>query len=282
METVETISALRKVVTAWRMSRQRIAFVPTMGNLHPGHMSLIERARGLAHRVVVSIYVNPLQFGLDEDFYAYPRTIDDDTVLLQQAGVDLLFVPDTAEMYPIGEEGSVKVEVPDLSSILCGAFRPGHFVGVATIVTKLLNMVQPDVAVFGEKDYQQLTIIRRLVADLHIPVEIFGAPTGREPDGLAWSSRNRYLTPDERKKAPALHRVLQTAEQALRAGESVALVERNAREALIAAGFDPDYVEVRELKDLRAPGPDSRNLVILAAARLGKARLLDNVQVRLG
>lgn len=281
MITVTTADAVREPVRNWRKRNERVAFVPTMGNLHPGHMSLIDLARRLAPHVVVSIYVNPLQFGLDEDFYAYPRTIESDTQLLAEAGVDLLFIPETQEMYPLGEEGVALVDVPGLSAMLCGRFRPGHFVGVATIVTKLLNIVRPDLAVFGEKDYQQLTVIRRMAADLCMPSEIVGAPTGREADGLAWSSRNRYLTKDQRGIAPSLYAQLKCAESELRGGVDIERIQENALRMLSELGFEPDYFEVRAADDLKPPGPDCTGFVILAAARLGRARLIDNLQVNM-
>ena len=281
MITVATAHAVLEHVRNWRRNGELVAFVPTMGNLHPGHMSLIDLARERAPHVVVSIYVNPLQFGLDEDFYAYPRTIEADTRLLAEAGVDLLFAPSSEQMYPLGEEGVVVVDVPELSRMLCGRVRPRHFVGVATIVTKLLNIVRPDIAVFGEKDYQQLTIIRRMAADLCVPVEIVGAPTGREADGLAMSSRNRYLTSDERALAPSLYAELKRAEDGLRSGVSIAQIRENALSALSVRGFEPDYFEVRSAHDLKPPADDCTRLVILAAARLGRARLIDNIQVDL-
>ena len=201
MQIITRIADLRAIVHGWRMAGESIAFVPTMGNLHAGHASLIGAAHLHGRRVVASVFVNPLQFGPNEDYHAYPRTPEDDAALLEGQGVDVLFLPTVEEMYPLGSAGSTIVDVPDLSGILCGAFRPGHFQGVATVVVKLLNLVQPDVGIFGEKDYQQLTIIRRSVEDLCLPVQIVGAPTVRADDGLALSSRNRYLSPEERAKA---------------------------------------------------------------------------------
>lgn len=282
MRTVEPIAELRTIINGWKRAGDRIAFVPTMGNLHSGHMSLIERGKALGDRLVASIYVNPLQFGLNEDYEQYPRTLEVDQRLLTEAGVDLLFTPTTKGMYPLGEERVTKVDVPELSTILCGEFRPGHFVGVATVVSKLLNLVQPDVAVFGEKDYQQLTIIRRVVADLCFPVEIVGAPTGREPDGLAMSSRNRYLTAEERKIAPKIFATLKRAAEAIINDTSdFTAIERDGAEALRAAGFDPDYFSIRLANDLSPASREDSDLVILTAARLGNARLIDNVRVRL-
>ena len=279
---VERVSELRERVAAWRAAGERIAFVPTMGNLHAGHLCLVREARARADRVVASIFVNPLQFGPSEDLDAYPRTLDEDRRLLVEAGCDLLFAPRVSEVYPRGQEAQTRVDVPGLSDILCGASRPGHFVGVATVVCKLLNMAQPDVALFGEKDFQQLLVIRRMVEDLAMPVEIVGVPTVREPDGLAMSSRNGYLTAEERRLAPALRRVLIAAGDSLRAGESVARVEQAALESLAAAGLRPDYLSVRRACDLASADPDDRDLIILAAAYLGRARLIDNLRVALG
>ncbi len=215
MITLDQIEPLRAQIAAWRSQGERTAFVPTMGNLHAGHLDLVRRARQLAPRVIVSIFVNPLQFGPTEDLAAYPRTLAADTRLLAQAQADLLFAPSVGEIYPQGQQGQCRVEVPGISEMLCGASRPGHFVGVATVVCKLFNMVQPDVAVFGEKDFQQLLVIRRMVADLCMPVEIVGAPTVREADGLAMSSRNGYLTTQERARAPQLFATLQASAKAL-------------------------------------------------------------------
>jgi pantoate--beta-alanine ligase len=279
MDTVTTIAAVRERVRRWRREGRRIAFVPTMGNLHAGHISLIEAARRHGDRFVASIFVNPMQFGPNEDFAHYPRTPREDERMLASAGCDLMLMPDVAEIYPKGLASSTRIDVPELSTILCGQFRPGHFEGVATVVAKLFNIVEPDVAVFGEKDYQQLTIIRRMVADLCMPVEIVGAPTVRESDGLAMSSRNQYLSAEERRIAPRIHEELERAATRLRAGESdYATIEREAGQALERAGFRLDYVAIRAA-DLAAPAPDDRRLVVLTAVRLGRARLIDNVQV---
>jgi pantoate--beta-alanine ligase len=267
-------------VRQWRKSGERIAFVPTMGNLHPGHISLIEAARRGAQRFVASTFVNPMQFGPNEDFAHYPRTADKDAQMLSNAGCDLMFMPDAAEIYPDGPERATRVDVPELSRMLCGQFRPGHFEGVATVVAKLFNIVEPDIAVFGEKDYQQLTVIRRMVADLCFPIEIVPAPTVREPDGLAMSSRNQYLTAEERKIAPRLHAALGAAVTRLTAADGdFAAIERAGTFELESAGFEPEYFSIREARDLRAPQPGSHDLVVLAAARLGKARLIDNLKV---
>ena len=280
MQTVTRVTELRARVRAWRAAGDTVGFVPTMGNLHGGHMSLITLCQQRAQRSVASIYVNPLQFGLNEDFHQYPRTLEADSKLLEEAGVDLLFAPATEEVYPLGEASVTRVEVPLLSDILCGEFRPGHFAGVATVVAKLLNMVQPDVAIFGEKDFQQLTIIRRMVEDLCLPVDIVGAPTGREPDGLAMSSRNRYLTDEERSLAPAIHRLLEkTRQRVVDGADDFAALREEGMAELARLGFSPDYFEVRRAVDLGEPLPESDALVALTAARLGKARLIDNVRI---
>lgn len=277
MQREVTIAGLRAAVADWRGQGARIALVPTMGNLHAGHLALVERARALAERVVVSIFVNPLQFDRADDLATYPRTLEADAAALAAAGADLLFAPSEAEVYPTG--GSLtRVEVAGVTEILEGASRPGHFTGVATVIAKLFNMVQPDVAVFGEKDWQQLLVIRRLVADLDFPVAIEGLPTVREPDGLALSSRNGHLSPEERARAPRLHAILRELVDALKAGEpDLAGAEARAARALEAAGFRPDYISVRRAADLALPGPGDRELIALAAAWLGRARLIDNI-----
>jgi pantoate--beta-alanine ligase len=283
MQTITRIADLRELVREWRLARETIAFVPTMGNLHAGHASLVGAAHLHGNRVVASVFVNPLQFGPNEDYSAYPRTPEDDSALLGELGADVLFLPTVAEMYPKGTIGSTIVDVPELSNILCGAFRPGHFQGVATVVVKLLNLVQPDVAIFGEKDYQQLTIIRHSVEDLCLPVKIVGAPTVRAEDGLALSSRNRYLTEEERRRAPQLYRALDRARRRLESGDGdVVDIEREGLEALRAAGFRPDYFEVRMAGSLARPQGRNLDVVVLAAARLSRARLIDNLQCRAG
>ena len=281
MQTLTRIAELREQVTEWRLARQSIAFVPTMGNLHLGHASLIGAAHLHGRRVVSSIFVNPLQFGPTEDFSAYPRTPEDDTALLAEHGVDALFAPTVAEMYPGGNSVATVIDVPDLTDILCGVYRPGHFQGVATVVVKLLCLVQPDVAIFGEKDYQQLTVIRREVEDLNVPVKIVGAPTVRAEDGLALSSRNRYLSPEERAIAPKVYRALDRARRRLEAGDSdVAGIEAEGLKALADAGIRPEYFEVRTADRLARPVGQDLSLVVLAAGRLGRARLIDNLQCR--
>jgi pantoate--beta-alanine ligase len=281
MDTLHRIGELRSRVAAWHRAGERVALVPTMGNLHAGHLELVRRARGVATRVVVSIFVNPLQFGPEEDLSSYPRTLEADRRCLLGEGTDLLFAPPVEEVYPYGQPGHTRVEVPGLSDILCGASRPGHFAGVATVVCKLFNIVQPDWALFGKKDFQQLLVVRRMTADLCLPVEIVGVPTVREPDGLAMSSRNGYLTAPERAQAPTLYRTLGEMAEGLRRGATVTAVEAQGRAALEQAGLRPDYVSVRRADDLGPPGVGDRVLVILAAAFLGRARLIDNLPLSL-
>ncbi len=280
MITLNTIADLREQVREWRMAGERIALVPTMGNLHAGHLTLVRQAREMADRVVVTIFVNPLQFGAGEDFESYPRTMQQDSSALVETGADLLFAPSVEEVYSGPQRLQTKVEVPGISDILCGASRPGHFVGVATVVCKLFNMVQPDIALFGQKDYQQLMVIRRMVDDLCIPVEIIGVPTVREEDGLAMSSRNGYLTAQERKQAPELFRIMQATADAIEPGKrDYAKLEQEAKQALEKAGFSPDYYFIRRADDLLEPTAADQSLVIVAAAYLGKARLIDNLPV---
>ncbi len=281
MHAADTVADLRAQLSELRTRCPRIAFVPTMGNLHQGHLSLIARARDAgADAIVVSIFVNPLQFGPKEDFAAYPRTIEDDRRELERMNVDVVFIPGVDEMYPGGQASATHVEVPQLSQILCGRFRPGHFTGVATVVCKLLNMVQPDLAVFGEKDYQQLVVIRRMTRDFCLPVEIIGSPTIREPDGVAMSSRNRYLSAEERGIAPKLYQLLQNAVKEIRAGATeFSALEQEAITNLKAAGFRPDYFAIRDAETLEQPTADTKKLRVLTAAWLGKARLIDNVGV---
>jgi pantoate--beta-alanine ligase len=279
LQTATTIAEVRAHVARWREAKQRVVFVPTMGNLHAGHVSLIEAARKHGQRFVASIFVNPMQFGPNEDFAHYPRTPTQDAKMLAEAGCDLLFSPEVGEIYPNGAANATRVEVPGISNVLCGEFRPGHFEGVATIVAKLFHIVDPDVAIFGEKDFQQLTVIRRMVADLCLRVEIVGAPTVRESDGLAMSSRNQYLGAEERKIAPTIYRQLQQAVAALQSGvRDYPRIEGTGRAALDGAGFRTDYFSVRDARSLAPAQPDTRQFVVLTAARLGKARLIDNLQ----
>ncbi|MBK1716384.1 pantoate--beta-alanine ligase [Thiocystis violacea] len=281
MDRIERVRDLRERVGAWRSAGERVALVPTMGNLHAGHLRLVREARARAERVVATVFVNPLQFGPGEDLDAYPRTLAEDQRQLAGEGCDLLFAPRTSEVYPRGQEIQTRVEVPGLSDILCGATRPGHFAGVATVVCKLLNMAQPDVALFGEKDFQQLLVIRRLVEDLDMPVEIVGVATVREADGLAMSSRNGYLDAGERLRAPALYQALRQAGESLRQGESIERVERAATEAILESGLRPDYLSVRVASDLSPAHSGDADLVILGAAYLGRARLIDNLRLTL-
>jgi pantoate--beta-alanine ligase len=279
MQTVTTIAAVREHVSRWHSQRKRVVFVPTMGNLHAGHLSLIEAARTHGDEFVASIFVNPMQFGPNEDFAHYPRTPREDSQMLEAAGCDLMFMPDVGEIYPNGAANATRIEVPGISDILCGEFRPGHFEGVATVVAKLFHIVDPDVAIFGEKDFQQLTVIRRMVADLCLRVEVVGAPTVRETDGLAMSSRNQYLDAEQRRLAPSIHRELTRAVHALKSGaRDYVSIEATGRTVLDSMGFRTDYFSVRDAKTLSPAGPDTRNFVVLTAARLGKARLIDNLQ----
>lgn len=282
METVFSLDDLRRRIQGWRREGARIALVPTMGNLHAGHISLLERARALADHTVVSIFVNPIQFGKGEDYARYPSTLEADQEKLSAAGLDLLFAPNLDQLYPGGIEEDTRVTVPVLSSILCGQYRPGHFSGVATVVSKLLINVQPDVALFGEKDYQQLLVIKRMSRDLLMPVEILGMPIVREADGLAMSSRNSYLNADERARAPRIHDELQAAVAKLVTGRhSLIAIETAAMAALAEAGFRPEYFSVRRAEDLEIPKAGDRSLQVLAAAWLGSARLIDNLRVEL-
>lgn len=282
MESLASMQAVRERSRQWRCNGEVVALVPTMGSLHQGHLRLVEAAHSLGTKVVVSIFVNPLQFSRNEDFAAYPRTIDADLSILSHMPVDLVFLPAASEVYPRPVAETTRVTVPQLSDILCGASRPGHFSGVATVVNLLLNVVQPDVAVFGEKDYQQLLIIRRMVADLQLPVEVVGVATVREESGLALSSRNNYLSERERRTASRLYRVLVEARDRMyKNSDDYSTIERASQEQLEAAGFRPDYVAIRRAADLQAPTPEDKELVIMVAAWLGRARLIDNLRVSL-
>ena len=281
MQTCQNIEQLRAQISLWRTDNETIAFVPTMGNLHEGHLSLVEIAQQKASRVVVSVYVNPLQFSPDEDFASYPRTLEDDLNKLEALGVDLVFIPDDSIIYPDGEQRSTYVEVPVLSHIIEGEFRPGFFKGVATVVLKLFNMVQPDIAVFGEKDFQQLLIIRQMVNDLNLPIEIIGGQTKREADGLAKSSRNNYLSSTERENSRILSESIKLCRCQIEQGSDIAQAEETCIETLKSHGFVVDYVTLRETGRLEKVSNDelilNKELVILAAAKLGKTRLIDNV-----
>ena len=275
---IQGIKALRAQVKQWRQSGESIALVPTMGNLHAGHLQLVSEAKAQADRVVVSVFVNPTQFGEGEDFSSYPRTEQEDLLKLQALAVDVVFMPSVAEMYPALE--LTKVSVSGVSEGLCGAERPGHFDGVATVVCKLFNIVQADKAFFGEKDFQQLAVIRALVADLNSPVEIVAVPTVREPDGLAMSSRNGYLSLEQRQQAPKLYHFLCLAKEELLAQQVPLIdIEKKYMHLLSEQGFLPDYVKVCRQRDLKAAVKGDTQLIILAAARLGKTRLIDNIQL---
>ncbi|MCF7980658.1 MAG: pantoate--beta-alanine ligase [Pseudomonadales bacterium] len=278
MQTYTTINQIREVLAQQRQQGHTIGFVPTLGNLHEGHMALIRAARAAADCVVASVFVNPMQFAANEDLDAYPRTLEADKEKLVAEGADFLFAPTAREMYPEGV--STQITIPVLSNILCGASRPGHFTGVATICAKLFNIIQPNVSMFGEKDYQQLTIIRHMVNDLCIPVSIVGVQTGRAEDGLALSSRNTYLTAEERQKAPEIYRSLITTKEAIKNGiRDYYQLEQAANKRLANAGFKPDYFHVLNRNSLETANSADRKLIILAAAQLGKARLIDNLQL---
>lgn len=278
MQTVQDVAALRAAIRGWRSQGQTVGFVPTMGNLHAGHHSLIKLARARTDRVVASVFVNPTQFGPSEDFERYPRTLAQDQAGLAEQGCDLLFAPEVATMYPFGPANSVSVHVPQLTDTLEGAHRPGHFDGVATVVCKLFNLVQPDVAVFGQKDFQQLKVIERMVRDLALPVKVMGAPTLRAEDGLALSSRNQYLSPAERELAPQIHATLQQMRELVLKGHAIKVVEQAAASKLARAGFEPDYAAIRRAEDLSEPAEGEREgLVALIAARLSSTRLIDNL-----
>ena len=282
MNTVKTVRELRAAIAGARSKGKRIAFVPTMGNLHSGHVALVEKAGQRADFVVTSIFVNPLQFGPSEDLAKYPRSLAADQEKLIEAGCHLLFTPDVEEIYPDGMQGQTIISVPGVSEGLCGASRPGHFEGVATVVCKLFNMVQPDLAIFGEKDFQQLAVIRKLVRDLNMSIQIMGEPTVRAEDGLALSSRNNYLTEGQRASAPALYACLNEIAAAIRSGDRDFIkLTTKGKTALRKAGFRPDYLEVCESIYLNPATGDDQQLVILAAAFMGKTRLIDNLALNL-
>lgn len=282
MQIISDINQLREVRREWQLQGRVIGFVPTMGNLHDGHLQLVRAARQHCDIVVVSIFVNPMQFGENEDLDAYPRTLDEDRNKLDALGVDVLFTPGAGDIYPRGLEQQTFVEVPGLSYMICGASRPGHFRGVATIVCKLFNMVQPNHAFFGEKDFQQLQVIRTMVQDLSMNLTIHGVATCREDDGLAMSSRNGYLSEHERRLAPKVYQAIQALADAILAGrrDFQQLADEQAA-GLNQAGFKTDYLEVRSATTLLKPGYDEKDLVILVAAFLGKTRLIDNLTVSL-
>jgi pantoate--beta-alanine ligase len=278
MQTVQDAAALRATIRGWRSNGQTVGFVPTMGNLHAGHQSLIRLARARADKVVASVFVNPTQFGPNEDFERYPRTLAQDSAALTEQECDLLFAPEVATLYPFGPANSVLLRVPEITTMLEGAHRPGHFDGMATVVCKLFNLVQPDLAVFGQKDFQQLRVIERMVRDLSLPIKVVSAPILRADDGLALSSRNQYLSPEERSRAPYIHSTLLQMRELLDAGHAWQAVEQAAHARLIRAGFAPDYVVIRCAENLTEPsGQAGQRLVALVAARLGSTRLIDNL-----
>jgi len=281
MDILHRIEDIQSQVRHWRLERLRIGFVPTMGNLHQGHLQLVEAMREHADRVVVSIFVNPTQFGVGEDFDSYPRTLDEDCAKLRSLDVATVFAPSAVAMYPDGAKLRTRVVVPELAGILCAATRPGHFDGVATVVSKLFHIVSPDIAAFGKKDYQQLRVIQRMVADLNMPVRILPVETLREPNGLAMSSRNAYLTIEEKERAAVLQQALQAAAERLQQGQERQQVEAWGAEKLSKSGFRTDYFSIRRQADLLEPTSSDQELVILAAGWLGKARLIDNYELQL-
>lgn len=278
MNTLHSIAQLRAALSRARLDGKRIGLVPTMGNLHAGHITLVEKARQRTDFVVVSIFVNPLQFAAGEDLDSYPRTLEADQRKVLDAGAHLVFAPNVNEMYPHGMDGHTRISVPVVSEGLCGASRPGHFEGVATVVSKLLNIVQPDLAVFGQKDFQQLAVIRKMAQDLCLPVQIMGEPTVRAADGLALSSRNGYLSEAERQTAPVLYRTLQSIAHDIQAGQrDFANIIERARQQLEAAGLRADYLDLRDAVSLKPVTEQTTDMVVLAAAYLGKTRLIDNL-----
>ncbi|MFW5450497.1 MAG: pantoate--beta-alanine ligase [Methylophagaceae bacterium] len=282
MQVVDSVTAIRAKIKEWRRQHHSIAFIPTMGNLHQGHLSLVAKAQEMADKVVVSIFVNPLQFDDKADLSAYPRTLDVDIQQLALGECDLVFTPSAEMIYPHGMEKHTSVLVPNMDNKLCGRERPGHFDGVATVVTKLFNMVQADVAVFGEKDYQQLLLIKQLVQDLAFPIDVIGSPTHREKNGLAMSSRNQYLSEAQREQAAGLYQTLLSVRVQLESGElNFSSLQKSAVDKLEQLGFLPDYVDIRCASDLQQAKAGDKSLRILAAAHLGKARLIDNIACNL-
>jgi len=280
VKVIDDKVSLSEQLAEWRHAGEHVAIVPTMGNLHAGHVQLVDVAREHADRVIVTVFVNPTQFGEGEDFEDYPRTLERDTRRLRKVRADVLFIPDVQTVYPFGIDNATRIVVPGLTENFCGKFRPGHFDGVTTVVARLFALVQPQVAVFGQKDYQQQLVIRRMVEDLSLPLRVVTAPTVREADGLAMSSRNAYLTDDERAVAPELYATLRSTGEQLQAGNrEYAGLEAAATARLGAAGFQPEYVAIRRALDLESPDRDCDEIVVLAAARLGRARLIDNVVV---
>lgn len=280
MQVVDSIASLRELITQWKRSGQTVGFVPTMGNLHDGHLKLVKRAKAHNDKVIVSIFVNPMQFGANEDLDAYPRTIEEDKAKLIADGADAVFLPSVSDMYPAGLDVQTYVEVPGISDVLCGASRPGHFRGVATVVSKLFNMVQPDDAFFGEKDYQQLQVIRTMVRDLSMAVTIHGVPTEREESGLAMSSRNGYLTAEEKATASLIYKAMQQMKTAIDEGNTDFLaIENAAVSELEQHGFKNDYVKVVNAQTFMPAMPNDEHIVIVVALFMGKTRLIDNLQI---
>lgn len=279
MNCIQTVNQLRAKITSWRKEGNKIVLVPTMGNLHSGHLSLVDLAKAINGKVIVSIFVNPTQFVAGEDFDTYPRTLDEDLLHLKEHEIDLVFNPDYKEIYPDELDEHTRVTVPGLDGVFCGQFRPGHFTGVATVVIKFLNIVQPDYAVFGEKDYQQLLVIKKLVRDLALPVDIMSGPTVREKDGLAMSSRNRYLTPDQRKIAPSMYNTLKKIAGLIEQGDhNFKKLEDIGKQDLIQAGFRCEYFNIQDGDNLGPPV--NENIVVICAAWLGQARLIDNLIIK--
>ncbi|UUO24314.1 pantoate--beta-alanine ligase [Colwellia sp. M166] len=281
MQTIETISTLRSEINLWRQQGLKIAFVPTMGNLHQGHIALVEKAKQMADKVVVSIFVNPMQFGVNEDIDNYPRTMAADQEKLAIGGCDILFIPTPAIIYPKGLDKQSYIEVPNVSDGYCGESRPGHFRGVATVVCKLFNIVQPDIACFGLKDYQQVQVIQTMVEDLSMPIEILPVETVREDSGLALSSRNNYLTAEEKKIAPALSQNIQWLAKAIQRDNDFIGLAKKAASYIDNAGMKTDYIHICHARTLQPASEDDKELVILAAAHCGKARLIDNLRISL-
>ena len=282
MQTYSTNTPLQNTLRDARKTGQSIAFVPTMGNLHEGHLDLVRKARCIGDLVVVSIFINPLQFGKGEDLSTYPRTLAADKEKLFKEGAHILYTPNAEEIYPEGMAAQTLVRVPGLSETLCGSSRPGHFDGVTTVVSKLFNIVQPDVAIFGEKDFQQLSIIQKMVRDLCMPVKVVGVATARDEDGLAKSSRNGFLSEEQRLIAPVIHQTLVTCREAIACGfDNFLQLESHARMKLLQAGFEPDYFAIRDARTLRAVTEDTEEIAILAAAKLGSTRLIDNLHLTL-
>ncbi|TDJ28053.1 MAG: pantoate--beta-alanine ligase [Gammaproteobacteria bacterium] len=283
MYQATSVIELRQYIQHWKNHGKSIAFIPTMGNLHQGHISLIEKGQSLCDHTICSIFVNPMQFGPNEDFNHYPRTLERDIDQLEAIGCDLVYLPAASELYPDGLEKITQVQVTDLTGVFEGAHRPGHFTGVATIVLKLLNIVRPDVSIFGKKDFQQYRVISKMVEDLNLEVDIIGAETTREPNGLATSSRNQYLSADQKELASLIYRTLRESAASITAGENTfSKLEQRAIERLNQAGFETDYFCVCNVETLEPASPEDRSLVILVTARLGETRLLDNIEIDLG